>query len=221
VADLVPAATVILLREPRAGEPFEVYLVRRHQKSGFMADAFVFPGGKVDPGETYEQAACRELMEEAGVQVASADLVPWAHWMTPSAEPRRFSARFFLARLPTGQTAVHDARETTEELWVAPRDAVAKQSRGELKLPPPTLCNLEELAGHDSLDALFAAAAAKSIVPILPKFASAAGSAVALLLPWDAEYAITPGDGVDFPADHPLRATPSRLVLHQGRWCNR
>jgi len=215
---ITPAATVILMREP-----FEVYLVRRHQKSGFMADSFVFPGGKVEAGETIEQAACRELAEEASVRIEPADLVPWAHWITPSVEPRRFAARFFLARLPAGQTAAHDARETTDELWIAPREAAERQARGELKLPPPTLRNLEDLAVFDSLEALFAGAQARvgAIAPILPKFAQQQDGSLALLLPWDPAYASTPGEGVDFPLDHHFRGTPSCIMLTAGRWWSR
>lgn len=65
------AATVILAR-PR----FEIYLTRRSARSSFAPDAFVFPGGTVDPqdetgpGESLLLAAIRELFEEAGVLFA-------------------------------------------------------------------------------------------------------------------------------------------------------
>ena len=41
------ASTVILVREKN--EAFEVYLLRRSMKSGFMDGLYVFPGGVVDP----------------------------------------------------------------------------------------------------------------------------------------------------------------------------
>lgn len=41
------AATVILLRE-KEPEGFEVFLLKRHEKSSFMGGNFVYPGGRVD-----------------------------------------------------------------------------------------------------------------------------------------------------------------------------
>lgn len=34
------------------------------------------PGGKIEPGETAEEAACRELLEETGLALAPADMGP-------------------------------------------------------------------------------------------------------------------------------------------------
>lgn len=45
----IPASTVILTRQ--TGQEFEIYLIRRHIKSGFMGGLFAFPGGKLDPGD--------------------------------------------------------------------------------------------------------------------------------------------------------------------------
>ena len=90
-----PAATVILLRP--APEGFEIFMVKRHGKSGFMPDAWVFPGGRVDDGDRladhpavrggaaaveqmelsrhdavpYLIAAVRETFEEAGIWLGS------------------------------------------------------------------------------------------------------------------------------------------------------
>jgi 8-oxo-dGTP pyrophosphatase MutT (NUDIX family) len=44
-----------------------VALIERHRAG---LDYFVFPGGGVDEGESPEQAAVREAMEELGIQVA-------------------------------------------------------------------------------------------------------------------------------------------------------
>lgn len=45
----------------------KVALIERHRAG---LDYFVFPGGGVNEGETHEQAAVREAMEELGVEVA-------------------------------------------------------------------------------------------------------------------------------------------------------
>jgi 8-oxo-dGTP pyrophosphatase MutT (NUDIX family) len=45
----------------------KVALIERHRAG---LDYFVFPGGGVDEGESPEQAAIRETMEELGIQVA-------------------------------------------------------------------------------------------------------------------------------------------------------
>ena len=44
------AATIILLREKKS-KGFEVFLLKRHEKSSFMGGNFVYPGGRVDPND--------------------------------------------------------------------------------------------------------------------------------------------------------------------------
>lgn len=81
------AATVMLLR-PGASFGIQVYLLRRHARSAFAPDAFVFPGGTVDAQDRepdvlaqtigvdsraaaeLARAAIRELFEEAGILLA-------------------------------------------------------------------------------------------------------------------------------------------------------
>ncbi|HEV8323138.1 MAG TPA: NUDIX hydrolase [Myxococcota bacterium] len=114
------AATVVLLREtPPPGRGFEVFFVKRHENSGFMGGAHVFPGGKLDAadrgeallaacdGRTAEAcaarlgtpdaaglhvAALRELFEEAGALLADRGAALPAPDFADPAEAARFAA---------------------------------------------------------------------------------------------------------------------------------
>lgn len=250
------AASIILLR--RAASGFEVFFVRRHRGSSFMASAYVFPGGAAEPGEDARTAAARELFEEAGVLLAKSDeqaetetletmrqgimrkaildganahetlaasgltwstdvLVPWSHWITPSIEPKRFSARFFVAELPAGQTPQFDATETVDQVWVTPEEGLSRA--GELMLPPPQIRTLWELAHLESVSDVFAAGRARSEEPhpIMPRLAP--GNPPSLLLPWDPEY-LTAGTGESTPLTYqPRWATgPTRFTREGTAW---
>ena len=64
-------AGIILIEDDR------VALIERHRAG---LDYFVFPGGGVDEGETPEQGAIREALEELGVQVAIRKKVAEIHF---------------------------------------------------------------------------------------------------------------------------------------------
>jgi 8-oxo-dGTP pyrophosphatase MutT (NUDIX family) len=69
----IPAASVIVLRDA----PLQVLMIRRHSKSSFVPDAWVFPGGVIEPGDhdlaggteigAMRIGAVRELFEESGI----------------------------------------------------------------------------------------------------------------------------------------------------------
>ena len=216
-----PAATVVLFRDAEAGG-LEVYLVRRHARSGFMASAYVFPGGAAEPGEDdLRVTGARELAEECGVVLAPGDLHYFAHWVTPSIEKRRFSAHFYAARLPDGQTPAFDNQETVDEVWVTPEAGLARAA--ELRLPPPQIRTLLDLApataaGWDAVLA-FCAERAASPHPILPRVCPLDGGRFALLLPWDPDYAARgAGEAIEMAPGHPLGSGPSRFLLEEGAW---
>jgi 8-oxo-dGTP pyrophosphatase MutT (NUDIX family) len=213
------SAAVILVRAAAAGA--EVYLVRRGRGASFMSGAFVFPGGVAEPGEAdLRLTAARELEEEAGVVVPAEELRWFAHWITPSVEPRRYSAQFYLAALPAGQTPAFDNRETVDDVWVTPAAGLAGAE--ELRLPPPQLRSLLELApaAERGVDALFALcdARARTPHPILPR-ACQTGAGFTLLLPWDPEYeSLGTGEKLAMPPGHPLATGPSRFVREGNAW---
>lgn len=188
---VLPAATVVLLRERRS-EP-EVLLLRRSSRLAFHGGAWVFPGGRVDlhAGETDDdagarRAAAREAREEAGVVVDPASLVPFSHWTTPEGQPRRFATWFFAARAPTGEVRV-DGGEIHEHRWLTAGAALAAQRAGEIELPPPTFVTLVELARQASAASALAAAAARRPFVYLPRIVRS-GDLAASLYPGDAGW---------------------------------
>jgi 8-oxo-dGTP pyrophosphatase MutT (NUDIX family) len=90
-----------------------------------------------------------------------------SHWITPVGEVRRFDTRFFVARAPAGQEPLHDEGETIATLWVRPEVALDRYRRRELRLLPPTVRNLQFLAGHRSANAVLTAAAEISHPPAI------------------------------------------------------
>jgi len=228
IAQARPASTVVVLRE---GNPFEILMVRRNDKVAFMAGSYVFPGGRVDDGDSplpgdpmrpatfgdlsdaaeaaYRKAAVRELQEEANVQITVDDLVPFAHWVTPEIEIRRYDTRFFLAKMPPGQTPKHDDSETTALDWLSPAEAIARFERKELLLPPPTWTTIRQLAHRRSIEDALVWARSKPIVRVMPGFFKD-GDAVTLTLPGDPTFPTIPG--WDIPEE-------TRFVLEDGvRW---
>ncbi len=118
--------------------------------------------------EAMQRGALGPLLAEGSLRPDVAALAYYSNWITPASEPIRFDAHFFVARIPAGQTAVADAVEVHDGVWLAPAGALAASDRGELAIRFPTRKHLERLAGFDDLDALFAHAGARSVAPVLP-----------------------------------------------------
>jgi 8-oxo-dGTP pyrophosphatase MutT (NUDIX family) len=79
------AATVILLREIKP-QGFEVFLLKRHEKSSFMGGNFVYPGGRVDrnDGSLEISSHCKGISPEQAHQILGESISPeesLAHWV--------------------------------------------------------------------------------------------------------------------------------------------
>ena len=68
VAAAQPAATSIIVRESASGP--EVLLLRRSEALRHMPGLWVFPGGKVEPGESLALALARELREHVATMIS-------------------------------------------------------------------------------------------------------------------------------------------------------
>ncbi len=90
-----------------------------------------------------------QLLARRGLVLRADLLRPFAHWITPEVEPKRFDTRFFLAELPAGQVCRDVGGEADERLWV-PLEGALEQG---LTLMPPTYVSLRDLAGYPSVRA--------------------------------------------------------------------
>ncbi|MCM6776489.1 NUDIX domain-containing protein [Nocardia sp. CDC159] len=108
--------------------------------------------------------------------VLRADLLrPWANWITPVVESRRYDTRFFVAVLPRGQRADGATSEAHEVRWCTPAQALDRWRAGLDVLLPPTWSELVALAQYPSTAAILAAE--PTIEPIMPVLESdAAGT---------------------------------------------
>ncbi|MGQ4614535.1 NUDIX hydrolase [Nocardia sp. R7R-8] len=99
--------------------------------------------------------------------VLRADLLrPWANWITPVVEPRRYDTRFFVAVLPEGQLADGATSEAADVQWRTPAQALARWRSGADVLLPPTWSQLDALSGFGSTADILAAP--RTIDPIMP-----------------------------------------------------
>jgi 8-oxo-dGTP pyrophosphatase MutT (NUDIX family) len=139
----VDAAGLVLLRGGR-DDP-EVLLGRRHARAGFLPDIYVFPGGRVEPGDgrgrplplappvaaglawasrrpaaAFVRAALRETAEESGLSlppeaVEGIDFICRA--ITPTRSHRRYNTRFLLADGAACQGALAGDGELEDLGW--------------------------------------------------------------------------------------------------------
>ncbi len=81
-----------------------------------------------------------------------------ARFITPFGPPRRFDARFFVARAPIDQEPLQDDSEIVEWEWVRPEDALTRWRAGEFEMMSPTVRMVDCLTRYESVDEVMAAA---------------------------------------------------------------
>jgi 8-oxo-dGTP pyrophosphatase MutT (NUDIX family) len=130
-----------------------------------------------------------ELLNKRGLVLRADLLVPWARWVTPEGEPRRFDARFFAAVLPPGQEATGHAAEADHVAWLRPADAISAGKAGDMLLFPPTAVTLNDFAvaaaGGQDLAAILRPR--RTVTPVYPRMELDDGE-VWLVLPDELEY---------------------------------
>ncbi|WP_375497713.1 NUDIX hydrolase [uncultured Jatrophihabitans sp.] len=108
------------------------------------------------------------LLSEHGLTVDGAALRPWARWVTPEGENRRYDTRFFVGALPEGAEAQDVTTESSEAAWLPIALALEQGERGERSILPPTLVTLLGVQACGSVADVLAAADERIIAPVRP-----------------------------------------------------
>lgn len=148
----------------------------------------------------------RAILARESFVLALGQLLPFARWITPEFQPRRWDTRFFAAEAPPGQLAVCDGQETSEAVWLRPTAALAAYRAGDHLLAPPTFRVLEDLARFTTvavtLESLRGTGPPRPILPVPLRSAPTR----TLLYPGDRDY---PGGAA---------TGTNRIILDGGRW---
>jgi 8-oxo-dGTP pyrophosphatase MutT (NUDIX family) len=115
-------------------------------------------------------------------------LTHFAHWITPSNQPKRYDTQFFLAQAPAEHLAVHDGHEAVDSIWITPAAALRGAETGRYKLVFATAKNLEKLARHTTVCAAIDAARAATVVTVEPQSTRLDGTKRLLRIPAEAGY---------------------------------
>lgn len=120
----VPVVAVALVRADGCT------LMQKRREDRAHGGLWEFPGGKIEPGESPEGAAVREIAEELGIEIAAEALEPVSFASDPAQPPAPRAPHVILlyrCRAWAGEPAALDADEIA---WVAP------ERLPDLAMPP-------------------------------------------------------------------------------------
>jgi 8-oxo-dGTP pyrophosphatase MutT (NUDIX family) len=129
------------------------------------------------------------LVAGGGIELATDLMVPYAHWITPADQPKRFDTLFYLAPAPVDQVAAHDGREAVESVWMSPEKAIAESDAKRVSLMFATRLNLQKLGRSRTVAEALAAARTDKIVTVCPEIADTPSGKM-FRIPADAGYAV-------------------------------
>jgi len=172
--DYSPAARMRLAGQWRPAEPAFTYAAIREtcEECGLLFT--------VEPVEQEALRAARTLMLkkersfsdtliDLGVHLDARAIRYFSRWITPTVNPLRFDARFFVARVPKDQVAEADELETYDGRWVRPADILGEVERAEVQMIFPTIKHLERIGTFANVYDLLAFTETKKTIPITPE----------------------------------------------------
>ena len=181
-----------------AGDAFRIAAIREtFEESGILLARRAAGGAILSGVEVTEllaqQSSARSFsgsIAQAALVLATDLLVPFAHWITPVDQPKRYDTHFFLAPAPPGQMARHDGHEAVEVHWLTPAGAIVAAREGRIKLVMATRLNLLKLGRSKSVAEAIETARRSEIVTVQPELVQT-DRGPAFRIPAAADYGMT------------------------------
>ncbi|MFV0281428.1 MAG: NUDIX hydrolase [Rhodoblastus sp.] len=167
-------------------ETFEecgVLLARPRGEKALVAGARVAEIARKAAGRTF-----LELITAEDLELALDHLTPFAHWITPTALPKRFDTHFFIAAAPADQQALHDGSESVDSVWINPARALEEAKTGKYTIIFATRLNVEMLGRQNDTAAAIEAARVRKIVTVQPEVLKRDDKGAKLRIPPDSGY---------------------------------
>ena len=156
------------------------------------------------------QASWHQSLRQGQLRLRTDLLLPWSRWITPrqpSVTNKRFDTRFFLASVVDDQVASHDNFETTDSVWLTPRQALQRYAAGEIDLIAPQIMSLYQLKMHRTVHEALQEARQRPPALVEPHPFDLDGQRI-LCYPGDPQHPV---------ASRAMRG-PTRLLLVRGRF---
>lgn len=92
----------------------------------------------------------KDMMEKEDLYYAVDELIYFYHRVAPKIAPVRFNARFFIVKIPEGQTPTPYENEIEKSEWLTPEQILTKSKARKMLMAPPTILSLRILAKSNS-----------------------------------------------------------------------
>lgn len=173
-------------------EAFEetgILLARRKNDDEFLSGSTAFGLWEYRDKIERREILFADFLTQHNLLADCAEVVRYAHWITPAMMPKRFDTQFFIAPTPEGQAGLHDGREMVDSLWVRPLKALEEGAAGRRQIIFPTRMNLLMIVDCKNTAQAIAEAKARKIITVEPKMDNS-GAKPVLRIPKEAGYPI-------------------------------
>ena len=149
----------------------EVGLLLAYEKDGSLVS--LDSEKRIERFSTYRRALCegkinlKEMLRKEELTLAADRLHYFSHWITPELLPLRYDVRFFIAKAPDNQKALHDGIELTEHVWISPQKAIHEYEQRNFDIVLPTIMTLSELCKYKTVDDAISSTYKKKEVPAI------------------------------------------------------